>query len=523
MAAPARHRLALRRPRQNTLGRALSVHDAAFGLMLRTPHMSAGAPLAPPLAVLVGPALFLAGLAAYAPSFAGLVLLGALVLYVAALTTLRLGAAVLAPRWSPRTPVSDAELPMISLIVALHDEAAILPALIDALERLDYPHDRREIILALEDHDHATRAAARALARRHPLRIVSLPPLGPTTKPRALNFALQAARGTLIAVYDAEDAPHRDQLRAAAEAMAADPGLGVVQAPLGWYNRRQNWLTGQFGLEYAAQFHALLPLYARLGWPLPLGGTSNIFRRAALEDVGGWDPFNVTEDADLGFRLARQGWRAGLIAPPTTEEAPAAVTPWVNQRSRWLKGHLITWLVHMRRPRALIAQAGWRGAASLHLTVFANVLSALVHGPSVLLGAVLAAMLALAGALPAALAGLAVTSLAYLAAMACAWRGARRAGFRAKPLALLTMPAYWLLQAPAALKALREMPRQPYLWDKTDHGHAFAWRDPPHDACDDARPDGGQRQRVRPRRLAQQPALKPAQAAPGAVDADRAV
>lgn len=298
--------------------------------------------------------MFVVAVFIYAPELAiaaGGVSLG---VYVGAVSALRLCAALTPVRWSPRRPLGRQDLPSVTVIIALYREAKVVPGLAASLSRLDYPRDRLQILLALEEGDEETVAAARSLARRAQTTALVVPPCGPQTKPRALNYALQAATGDLVAVYDAEDAPHPGQLRAAAEAFAADDRLAVVQAPLNWYNHDQNWLTRQFALEYAAQFNALLPLLVRFGLPLPLGGTSNVFRRDRLEQSGGWDPFNVTEDADLGFRLAREGWAAGVISPGTGEEAPVTSGAWTGQRSRWLKGHLISWLVRCA------TLAGWR-------------------------------------------------------------------------------------------------------------------------------------------------------------------
>ena len=502
--------------------RTFDVEDAAFGLRSRAPHASAGTRLHPPAALLLGPLVFLLILFTLLGVTALTLVYLIAALSVAGACALRIAAAIMPPRYADRTTVSDQDLPVISVIVALHDEARVLPGLVAALSRLNYPRSKLDIILALEAHDQPTRAAARALAGRKALRVVVLPPLGPMTKPRALNVALQTARGELVAVYDAEDAPHPDQLRQAAECFAADDRLGIIQAPLGWYNRTENWLTAQFALEYATQFNALLPLLARLGWPLPLGGTSNIFRQSALVACGGWDPFNVTEDADLGFRMARSGWRAGLVAPGTLEEAPITLRAWTHQRSRWLKGHFITWLVHMRDPRGLVDALGWGGVTSLTFTVLANMMSALIHAPSLLMMGAGALVLALAPGWSALwTVGAALMTCAYASAMICAGVAARRAGFSPRLSHMLSMPAYWLLQAPAALKALRELPRQPYLWDKTQHGVSRARRETPDDASPYAPAHGRRSRPVRARRLAQRQALKSAQAAAYSVDAPR--
>jgi len=451
--------------------------------------------------------------------FPGLLVTTAIALglfYVVAISALKLTAAFTPVRYAPRQSLTDAELPVVSVVVALHDEADSVAGLIAGLECLDYPAHKLEILLALEAHDHLTRRACNALLSTGRIRVLSLPPLGPMTKPRALNAALALARGELIAVYDAEDCPAPEQIRAAAEAFTANPRLGVLQAPLGWYNRQENWLTAQFGLEYAAHFHALLPIYDRMGCPLPLGGTSNVFRRDALDAVSGWDAFNVTEDADLGLRLARSGWQSGLIEPVTLEESPISLSAWITQRSRWLKGHAITWLVHMRDPRGFVEGAGWRAQISLQMILLANVLSALLHLPItfvVLTGFVLAPHTGH----PVSY-GLWLTTLAYFASMACAVTGARRAGFRPRIIHVLSMPLYWMLQLPAALKALHELPRKPYLWRKTQHGVSTADRTLPDVIDHHSRPDGRDRLRLRTGGVAWRSALKSGQAASDPLD-----
>jgi cellulose synthase/poly-beta-1,6-N-acetylglucosamine synthase-like glycosyltransferase len=203
----------------------------------------------------------------------------------------------------------------------------------------DWPRDRLDIKLVLEAGDRATVAAIRRRVASASYEIVIVPPIGPRTKPKALSYALAFARGEFVTVYDAEDRPHPLQLREAHAAFCrAGRDLACLQSSLVIDNGETSWLARLFTIEYAALFDGLLPALAKLGMPLPLGGTSNHFRRAALEAVGGWDPFNVTEDADLGIRLARFGYRAATIALPTLEEAPADLGPWIRQRTRWFKG-----------------------------------------------------------------------------------------------------------------------------------------------------------------------------------------
>ena len=266
----------------------------------------------------------------------------------------------------------------------------------------------------------------------------------------------------------------------------------------------------------------MLPAYHGLGLPLPLGGTSNVFRADALRTCGGWDPFNVTEDADLGFRLARYGWRAGLIQPGTREEAPETAPAWIGQRSRWLKGHAVTWLVQMRDPRGLAAAAGKRALAGLQLSLFANAACALVYPPGLVLLLTAATAWVFGATSPAAqgalLAGLAAHGAAFVMILA----GARRAALRPRPFDLATLPAYWMLQWPAALRALYELAVRPYMWVKTRHGVSTLRREPPPDVpVPNPRSDGDLRRRLRVRRVAWRAPVKSVAAAARPMDLRR--
>lgn len=269
-------------------------------------------------------------------------------------------------------PGAPAGWPVYTLLIALKDEAETAPQLAAAIRALDYPADRLDIKLLIETGDASTRHALRAQRWPAGTELLVVPPGLPRTKPRALNYGLARARGTFVVVYDAEDRPDPDQLKAAVRAFAAaGPELACVQAPLVG-DAAGGWIAGQWALEYAVQFGRLLPGQARLGLPIALGGTSNHFRRGALLRAGGWDAWNVTEDADLGLRLARAGLRVGMIRPPTLEAPPDGLLVWVNQRSRWLKGFVQTWLVVMRRPRAAMREMGLAGFAAMQLTLGAG-------------------------------------------------------------------------------------------------------------------------------------------------------
>lgn len=446
--------------------------EAANNLYNQTPQASARLGIEPRQFVAVSaPFAFLIVWSFAWPPLTGLILF-ALSAMILALSGLRLVAALLPARPLTALQLDDEQLPVVTVFAPMFRESAVLPQLVRALDRIDYPAEKLDIKLIIEAVDTGTLKAARACDLDARFEIVVVPDGAPRTKPRALNFAMRFAVGSLVCIYDAEDVPHPRQLRTAAEVFAAnDERLACLQAPLGWYNHDRNWLTRQFALEYAAHFHALLPLLARMGWPLPLGGTSNFFRRDALEAIGLWDPYNVTEDADLGFRLAACGCRTNVIAPPTDEEAPVRLAPWLAQRSRWIKGHAQTFAVHTRNPQSLFEATRRSGPMSLGATLGATVVSALLHAPTVTLCLL---FLAADPAQPVRWAALALLAAGYAAAAICAVAGARRAGLRPRLTDILTMPAYWPLQTLAAVRALWELRSNPYFWAKTEHGHSPA-------------------------------------------------
>ena len=279
---------------------------------------------------------------------------------------------------SPRDE-SDDELPMYSVIAALHREAAVVDQLLSAIERLDYPTEKLDVIVAVEADDHGTRAAITARKHRIPIVVVPVAPAALRTKPKALNVALPFARGVFTVIYDAEDRPERNQLRRALQAFrSAGNDLACVQARL-CTDTKMTWLSRYFSAEYAGHFDIFLPRLAALGLPLPLGGSSNHFRTATLREVGGWDPHNVTEDADLGMRFARFGYRSGVIDSTTYEEAPTRIGAWLGQRTRWFKGWMQTWLVHMRKPGHLFRELGCAGFLTFQFVVGGNALVAMAH------------------------------------------------------------------------------------------------------------------------------------------------
>ncbi|PSR36761.1 MAG: glycosyl transferase family 2, partial [Sulfobacillus thermosulfidooxidans] len=258
--------------------------------------------------------------------------------------------------------LDDRDLPIYTILVPAREEAAVLPTLTRALNALDYPKDRLDVKLLLEADDEDTIAAAKAANLPHFIDIVIVPPSEPRTKPKACNYGLQLARGEYVTIFDAEDLPEPLQLKKAIVAFRQhDDKLACVQAKLSYFNAEQNLLTRWFTAEYASWFDLFLPALYRAKLPIPLGGTSNHFRIDRLRELGGWDPYNVTEDADLGIRLYKAGYYASVIDSNTYEEANSEFVNWVRQRSRWIKGYIQTWLVHMRHPIKLYRSMGARG------------------------------------------------------------------------------------------------------------------------------------------------------------------
>lgn len=312
--------------------------------------------------------------------------LGALLLSLFFLlaTALRLAAllSLAFPQAQARKPrlLTDAELPRYTVFVPLFKEVQILPHLAEALEKLDYPAAKLDIKIVLEAVDTATIEAAVKLSFPGNVDLIVVPDRLPRTKPKALNYALQFATGDLAVIYDAEDRPEPDQLRKAATAFHhASADVACLQARLDYFNPAENWLSRQFTIEYATLFRGLLPLLGRFSLPLPLGGTSNHFRIGVLRDLGAWDPYNVTEDADLGMRLHRAGYHVQMLDSTTYEEACCQSVPWLKQRTRWLKGWMQTFGVHMRRPALTARELGLAGFLSFHAYFAGIIVSSLAH------------------------------------------------------------------------------------------------------------------------------------------------
>jgi cellulose synthase/poly-beta-1,6-N-acetylglucosamine synthase-like glycosyltransferase len=456
---------------QDALGRR-----AADGLRLAWPLLSS-APQAPPRPFVAAGALMVLTAFALLPIDTNTIVNTAACLVFLAAAMLRLSTALFAPRPPPPAArTADDRLPIYTIICALYREASVVEGLVAAIRRLDYPVEKLDVKFVLEPDDHETLRAVAGLDLGPPFEILVAPDFGPRTKPKALNAALSFARGTFTVIYDAEDRPQTYQLRSVLDVfMAADERLACVQARLSIDNTADGWLTRMFTADYAGQFDVFLPGLAALHLPLPLGGSSNHFRTAVLREIGGWDAYNVTEDADLGMRLARFGYRSATAASTTYEEAPARFGPWLRQRTRWFKGWMQTWLVHMRTPRRLVRELGPAGALTFHLVIGGNVLAALSH-PIFLAGLcylLLRQPSLRDGEISADTLLFAATFLSgYVASIVLGAVGLRRRNLLATSWVLALMPLHWLLLSLAAWRALFQLVLHPHHWEKTEHGLA---------------------------------------------------
>jgi len=370
--------------------------------------------------------------------------------------------------------------PRYTVLIPLYKESRVVPDLVSAMQRLDYPVNRLQVLFLVESDDLETAAALRLQNLPPHMELLILPDGSPRTKPRALSYGLAQATGKYVTVFDAEDLPEADQLKKAAVLFSRLPGdLACLQARLEIDNANESFLSRQFALEYATLFDQLLPWFFRQRLPFPLSGTSNHFRKDALDQVGGWDRYNVTEDADLGIRLARFGYRTAVFPSRTFEEAPVRFRNWFAQRARWHKGWLQTIGVHARNPRLLLEELGPKPTAALGGFYGASFLLIALHPVFVVLLAAYATGLL---AVPAAQSmtqtlclwvSAAAAFVGYGGGIAALLIAAQRNRLRPRLSDALLLPVYWFLTGLAFYRAVYEFLRAPYHWNKTAHGQSL--------------------------------------------------
>jgi glycosyltransferase XagB len=371
--------------------------------------------------------------------------------------------------------LTDDELPIYTVLVPCYREAEIVSQLVANLGSLDYPADKLEILLLLEADDQETLEAAKASSPPRTVTIVVTPDGQPKTKPKACNIGLLLAKGEYLVIYDAEDRPDPDQLkRAVIGFRRARRGTVCLQAALNYFNADENVLTRMFTLEYSFWFDYMLPGLEHRRMPIPLGGTSNHFVTSALRQLGGWDPFNVTEDADLGIRVAARGYHVGVIDSTTFEEANRAYGNWIRQRSRWIKGYMQTTLVHTRHPMRLVQQAGLGQALGFGMLIGGTAASFLAVIPlyALFLVSLFVPTHELSKFFPGWVLWFSLLNL-LLGNGLMIWvsmMGAFRRRRYWLVLWALLNPLYWLMHSIAAYKALAQLITRPHYWEKTAHG-----------------------------------------------------
>ncbi|MEP2920399.1 glycosyltransferase family 2 protein [Sulfitobacter sp.] len=460
-------------------------HDAVFALAELDPEMSAQNVITPPqiLVLYLLLSAFLLGMM-FAP-------IGTLIAINVVLTVFYTGnflfKAILvwvggsAQEHSSRAIAAEAgllrdeDLPTYTVLVPMFREPEVLPILTQALRNLDYPLAKLDIKIVLEEDDHETIDAARSLNLEGVFEIIRVPASHPQTKPKACNYALRYSQGDFLVIFDAEDKPEPDQLKKVVAAFNQSPdNTACIQCRLNYYNARENWLTRMFTLDYSLWFDLMLPGLEKLKVPIPLGGTSNHFRMDVLRELNAWDPFNVTEDADLGIRLTQKGYRVGVIDSTTFEEANVSIPNWIRQRSRWIKGYMQTFLVHSRRPVHLWRTVGPAGVFGFIFFIGGTFLSGLLNP---VFWSVFAIWMIFGEDVISPYFPLPVLYLSLLNLLA--GNGlliylTMVAPFRRRWTDLapwgITVVGYWGLMTVASYKALSQLVFNPFYWEKTQHG-----------------------------------------------------
>ncbi|HSW88593.1 MAG TPA: glycosyltransferase [Candidatus Saccharimonadales bacterium] len=376
------------------------------------------------------------------------------------------------------TASQPVEWPMYTIYCPLYKEWEVLPQFVKAMSRLDYPKDKLQIILLLEEDDQETVEKARGFNLPANFEILVVPHSKPKTKPKAMNYGLMYTRGEYVVVYDAEDVPERDQLKKAVIAFQKlDSKTICIQAKLNFYNPNQNILTRAFTAEYSLWFDLTLPGLQSITAPIPLGGTSNHFKTKNLRMLKGWDAFNVTEDCDLGLRLVKQGYKTAILDSTTHEEANSDLMNWFWQRTRWVKGYMQTYLINMRNPKAL-----WKNFTEPHFITFQLVvggkfLSALINPIMWIITIIYFLFRAKIGLFiesffpgPVLYMGVFSLVIGNFFYMYNYMIGCTKRGYDDIVKYVYLVPVYWLVMSAASYVALYKLIRQPHFWSKTKHG-----------------------------------------------------
>ena len=373
--------------------------------------------------------------------------------------------------------MDESALPVYSVLCPLYKEAHMLKTFVAAMQDLDWPKNKLDVLLLLEENDQETIAAAEAMGLPEYVRIIIVPHSMPKTKPKACNYGLAYASGEYVVIYDAEDIPEPLQLKKSYLGFQkAHPSVRCLQAKLNYFNPHQNLLTRLFTAEYSLWFDVILPGLQSINTSIPLGGTSNHFRTKDLLELEGWDPFNVTEDCDLGVRIFKRGYKTAIIDSVTLEEANSDLKNWIRQRSRWIKGYMQTYLVHMRHPVAFLRENGWH--ALIFQLVVGGKIGFMFINPILWLATLSYFTLyafvgpAIEALFPPAVFYMAVASLLFgnfLYLYYYMIGTAKREHYQVVKY-IFFVPFYWILISTAAVVGLYQLIAKPHYWEKTVHG-----------------------------------------------------
>ncbi len=366
-------------------------------------------------------------------------------------------------------------LPVFTILVPVYHEAGMIRQLLEGIAELDYPAAKLDVKVLVEADDDETALALAEVELPGYVDVLTVPDVGPRGKPRACNHGLTHARGEYLVIYDAEDRPEPDQLRKVVVAFSRlGDDIVCLQAHLNYFNRTQNVLTRWFSAEYSMWFDQLLTGMQAHGLAIPLGGTSNHFVTDRLRELGGWNAYNVTEDADLGMRIYRRGWKTAIVQSTTFEEATSRTHNWIRQRSRWTKGYMQTYLCHTRHPVLLYRELGPRAFIAFHLFFGAQTLCLIINPVYWAITTLwfLTRMHVIELAFPSViadigLAGFFIGNAAFVLSTMVGCLGRRN--YDDVKWTLL-VPFYWLLMSVAAWKGMVQLVFKPYYWEKTVHG-----------------------------------------------------
>jgi len=369
---------------------------------------------------------------------------------------------------TPEEIAAYQDWPSYTIMLPVYREASVIGQLVESVGRIDYPHDRLEVLLLLEHEDHETREALAKIALPAHWKKVILPKQTPQTKGKAMQHGLKHATGQYLVIYDAEDVPEPDQLKKAAVAFARLPeNVVCLQSKLDYYNQQQNWLTRWFTVEYSGWFEIFLPGIEAIHAPIPLGGTSNHFKVSVLRELKGWDPYNVTEDCDLGTRIFNAGYKTRMLDSATFEEATSRLPSWIRQRSRWAKGFVQTVFVYLKHPIRLLRNMGLVNFLNFFLLVGGNVLVPLINliffVPVVVIAWIFPdPMFALTTSI--------VLTIATMVFLAIAVLGVWRRGYKNLLIPALLSWIYWIFISIGVCRGIIQYISAPSYWEKTEHG-----------------------------------------------------